>query len=482
MKRLYLSIALLSLLMVLSLATSAVGAAVPVEEEIAPPLPAAISTGVDPMVSGKMQTGIQSLSGSNVIFYPTGGGQTCYTPGISQTLCFQSETFTSDWEYVYNNWLKFPSSWVVSNVYTVGTPTCTTGNFGPFSWSFQTSPYEVNINQTRNQASSDYCVATYCVDVTPSGVMDHAGVSWYFDGDGYGSTPHNPCSNDGYTPAGQNTCDEAISPPASVPICSLPPGIYLEPELIQTEGCKGSPQTHTFTLFNATGTDANIELDYVMPDFPGEFTGPSIISVADGASEQFDVTLKPSGCLLEGDILHAQLDAEDLTGGYTDSSTIEKTVIDRVEKWTQIPDEPDSGRMDNVIAGYDGLVWSITGYGSNANVRTYDPGTLTWTTVPDSAAPFGVNYARSGCQVDNMVYIYGDATDNLAFTDLWSYDMETTTWAQEAPTGTPPSYDGIWAPAWAADEANGICYLTGGATTPGGGDLSSVYVLSLIHI
>jgi len=132
--------------------------------------------------------------------------------------------------------------------------------------------------------------------------------------------------------------------------------------------------------------------------------------------------------------------------------------------------------MDNVLAAYNGKVWSIAGYGSSPDVNYYNPATDTWTTVVGSAPPWAGSsiYPRSGCQMDNEVFIYGDATP--AFTGLWSYNMDTNVWTSETPGGTPPPYTGIWAPSWVADPSTGLCYMTGGATTSGGGNLTSVYV------
>ncbi|HOH19895.1 MAG TPA: kelch repeat-containing protein [Anaerolineaceae bacterium] len=476
MKRSRLLFFMLSLLMVLSLATSAVGAAVPEDKETVPPPPVvAVSMGVNPDAA-LPGGGVQSLAGSNVTFAPGAGGQPCYDPHVSQTLCFQSDSYSPDYEYVYNNWLKFPDTWEVTNVYVAGTPTCDNGSWGDFSWSFQTAPYEVNIAQTRYQGSGGaHCVATYCVDVIPAGTADPTGVSWYFDGDGYGSIPHNPCSSDIYTPAGQTACDEWVNPQALVPICELQPGIYLEPETLYAEGCGGEEQVHTFTVSNTTGYDTLVDFDYVLADFTGTFSGPAELVVANGASVTFDVFLEPHACLEDGRVIHAALDAEDLTYGYTDSSTIVKTITGGVNEWTQIATNPVVA-MDNVLAAYNGMVWSITGYGSTG-VSTYDPVADTWATIGSSAPPFA-NYARSGCQVGNKVYIYGDA--NGGYTGLWSYDMDTNTWAQETPAGTPPEQAGIWAPAWVADEANGICYMTGGATAPGGGNLTTVYAYDAV--
>lgn len=166
---------------------------------------------------------VNSLAGSNVVFDPT-AGDGCY-PGCVTPFCFRAETVTDDWEYVYNLWVKFPTSWTVHDAYLWDTPACTGGGtWGPFSWSFETSPYEVNISHPRYQAATDDCVATYCFDVTPGSPGD---ISWYYDGDGYGSAPHHPCSWDQYTPGSMSDqpCDEAVNLPADVPFCCayLPP-------------------------------------------------------------------------------------------------------------------------------------------------------------------------------------------------------------------------------------------------------------------
>ncbi len=96
MKRSRLLFLMLSLLMVLSLATSAVGAAVPEDKETVPPPPVvAVSMGVNPDAA-LPGGGVQSLAGSNVTFAPGAGGQPCYDPHVSQTLCFQSDSYSPD--------------------------------------------------------------------------------------------------------------------------------------------------------------------------------------------------------------------------------------------------------------------------------------------------------------------------------------------------------------------------------------------------
>ena len=420
-------------------------------------------------------SGIGSLAGSNVIFDPTAGGDTCYVPGTTQTLCFKSESYTTDYEYVYNNWIKFPTDWAVSNVYVQGTPVCDNGgSWGTFGWSFQTSPYEVNIAHARYQLTTDHCVATYCFEVTPAGTSNPAQMSWFFDGDGYGSIPHNPCSNDGYTPADQNACDEMVNPLAAVSLCSVTPEVILTPAEIVTSGCHGVSQFHILTIENQTGGTATFNITYEK-NFTGEIYGPEQITLADGATTNFDVVLEPHTCAEDGDYI-ATITASD--GTYSDQSTIQYAIFSELNEWQQITSNPVP-LMDNVVAAHNDKVWSITGYGATADVSYYDPILDTWTVVPSSAPPFGINYARSGCQVGNEVFVYGDAA-TAGFTGLWSYNMDSNTWTAETPGGTPPPHAGIWSPSWVADSETGLCYMTGGATTPGGGNLATTFVYDAV--
>jgi subtilisin family serine protease len=177
--------------------------------------------------------GIDSLTGSNVTFDPSVGGDASYIPGTAQTFCFQADSYSPDWEYALNVWQKFPADWVVSNVYVQGTPSCTSGGtWGSFSWSFATAPYEVNISHPRYHSSGgDHCTAHYCFDVTSAPAGYEAPVSWFWNGDKWGSPPYNPCSDDGYTPAGQPACDEMLHPVAAVPIGAIDvPWFWQEPE------------------------------------------------------------------------------------------------------------------------------------------------------------------------------------------------------------------------------------------------------------
>lgn len=456
---------LLGLLITFSLVTNAVWAAAPAPDlptQPPPPNPQ-LSTGTAPQAV-QDSNGTQSLSGSNVTFAPSAGDE-CYLPGETQTLCFQSDTYTTDYEYIYNNWLRFPNDWVVNSIAIQGSPVCDDGGFDPsFGWSFQTASYEVNIAHMRYQNTADHCVATYCVNVTAGASSGTVPVSWYFDGDGYGGAPHWPCSSDGYTPAGMTACDQSIAPTASVPRCS---SIDLTPPTVSTSSCSGEDQPITLNLANNTGDAGTFNLTYDW-NFQGTVSGPSSISLANGAAQDFEVILSPHACL-QPDEFEVEVTANG--GGFNDTALITTSFYSELHSWKMIPPSPTSA-MDNVLASYDGLLWHITGHGSTG-VSTYDPQTKTWTSIADSAPGFN-NYARSGCQIGEKVYIYGDTAGG--YSGLWSYNMQTNVWQAETPGGTPPPQTSIWAPAWVADPDNARCYLTGGATSPGGGNLTSAYV------
>jgi hypothetical protein len=426
----------------------------------------------------------------------------------------------------------------------------------------------VNINHPRHQSSTgDDCTASYCFDVTTGAGPLDVGVSWFWDGDNYGSPPHWPCSNDTFAPPGF-TCDEAIKPVATVPICI--PGVFLIPDYQEGSGCEKKTVDYTMSLFNNTGAPTNFTMTYsatlntvgpatvyadqgdivdfsVSVDIPcsddfddalvtasgNDYTSAAAIlhtffsPVVDWNAENADLSEMPSDIWgmgyaqtedqlwivagVQSDTISAVTYYFDLgTGtwnadGNLSSGAVFRTsavVLDNVlyklggstvsfnytglsdkhvPPWTAIATEPNNGRMDNVIASYEGFVWSITGYGLDSNVRKYDPVSDTWMEV-GTPPPFGINYARSGCQIGDKVYLYGD-TSTLGFTGLWSYDMATTTWAQEIPSGIPPIQNAIWAPAWVADAETGKCYMTGGATTsfPVTGILKSTYVYDALN-
>lgn len=180
----------------------------------------------------------RSLTGSYVAFDPTAGGDLYYqTGGGTYNFAFLAYSYSPDWEYVYELWLQFPSGWVVNNVTVNGTPNCSSGTWGPFSWSGAGTNTADIYHPRYHDSGGSTCTAHYMVNVTiPGSSTGDADISWYWDGDGFASTPHNPCSSDQYTPPGTSPCDEWINPPAMVPyhvaeLECLPGAIFSQPPL-----------------------------------------------------------------------------------------------------------------------------------------------------------------------------------------------------------------------------------------------------------
>jgi hypothetical protein len=251
------------------------------------------------------------------------------------------------------------------------------------------------------------------------------------------------------------------------------PAVILSPDLITTEGCAGVEQQRQFQVTNLTGTDQTFDLAYSVPSGQGYLSGPTTLFVPANEMAPLNVSFTPELCLPDGAVVTGTIRIADPTSLYSDTVAIQGTIVPG--GWKRIANELAGGRMDNVTAAWDDRVWSITGYGGNANVHNYDPSFGMWRSIPNSAPPFGLSYARSGCQVGGDVYLYGDG-GTVGFSGLWKYDMDANVWSQVTPSGVPPAQDGIWGPAWAFDPDDQVCYLTGGATEPGAGDLSTVYV------
>jgi PKD repeat protein len=135
--------------------------------------------------------------------------------------------------------------------------------------------------------------------------------------------------------------------------------------------------------------------------------------------------------------------------------------------------------MDNVYVDYDGKGYLVGGYGAGGQVGIYDPTTDSWTTGATEPAP-QIAYPVDGCfgfnaSGDPMVIIFNDATSGA--TTWHRYNINSNTWdTVPVPAGFPAN--GLWATditsLWRWTGQN-VCYISGGATAPGGGNVSSLY-------
>ena len=247
--------------------------------------------------------------------------------------------------------------------------------------------------------------------------------------------------------------------------------LAVTPEDLTIRGCNGQTGNSTFTLKNYTGSPGtNFTLSYNVTTGNASLTGPG--NVIANPTSAFEVTLTPDPCLPPGTRISGTITAQG--NGFTSTAVINQTLY-QTDVWDDIPPEPEFCRNDIVAGAYEGKIWSITGKGAS-DVRTYDPVTRVWSTVPISN-PNNLsldNYARSGCQHGSKVYFYGDTVD-ANFSGLWAFDMAAKTVSKVTYTGGPNSPK-IFGPAWTYDPGAGLCYLTGGADSPTGNSRKQVYV------
>ena len=390
---------------------------------------------------------VDSLSGSFVAFDPSVGGDTTYIPGMAQTFCFRAESYTTDWNYVYYLWEKFPTDWTVTNAYVSGTPVCDSGaGWGTFGWSFVTNPYEVQISHARYQATTDHCVAYYCFDVVSGTGAPDALESWYWAGDDYGGVPHRPCSSDGYTPAGQTACDEAINPPAAIPPGSLDP-VMLTPLTQAATGCNGAAHDYFETVWNNTGLDTTINLSYAILSGSGSCTGPDSVVLANGTTTDITVNLLPYGD--PGTTVQCEVTAVDAQNPDNDATALlDYNVISggldpagwMLETNTNaFPAQWQSCAVGTNPSAVGEVGYQVAGFSSSGTTQNYlqmyDPHAETWTQL--APAPDSYFGQLSGW-INGKLYVAGglDAAF-IAYNDLEVYDPVTNSWDNTTPADLP---------------------------------------------
>jgi len=207
-------------------------------------------------------------------------------------------------------------------------------------------------------------------------------------------------------------------------------GLHLLPETVVVAGCSGTSQTHTLSLVNSTGMAGTFTLAYDVSTLNGLLTGPANLILADDATATFEVTLTPDLCLADVEV-----------------------------------------------------VGTVTASGnSSSDVTTINSGVVTHELVSvGSSAPTwaGAGHPVDGCTAQNaggewVTYLIGDTNSTYGtLVGFWGYNHDTNSWFEPSATGIPADR---WAPDWAYDPDNNLCYLTGGATTPGVGDHKEAYV------
>jgi hypothetical protein len=135
--------------------------------------------------------------------------------------------------------------------------------------------------------------------------------------------------------------------------------------------------------------------------------------------------------------------------------------------------------MDHGAAFYNGQLYVIGGVYSGGSVDIFNPVTNTWSSgaaepTPNIASPvdIAVGNNASGQQV---AVLFPNATFGST-NQLHIYNFVTNSWSTAAPPAGFPA-GGIWAHDIACNATT--CYITGGATVPGGGDLNTFYAYNV---
>ena len=136
--------------------------------------------------------------------------------------------------------------------------------------------------------------------------------------------------------------------------------------------------------------------------------------------------------------------------------------------------------MDTVVIAYKGLIYFVGGLGANGQVGIYDPITRSWTTGATEPFPY-IDFPVDGALGLNgagepVIVLFPDA-EGIVSGVLHRYNIKTDTWDTPAvPAGFPANGQ------WAHDivsllpiTGENICYISGGATAPGGGNLNTLW-------
>ena len=404
--------------------------------------------------------GIESITSSSVTTAD------CYQPNTTQVLCFTVSNGSTDGEWLNRVRLTFPNytglgPWVVS----CSTQDPTDSNGLTVNMACSASSNEV-VYQDNDDASdggigeiSSGATWGFCIHVTvPTGYTGPRYVQWGLRGDGTGAIPHEVYGS------------------TEIQMCTP---LMLTPDSVTGQGCNGVPSGYVFELWNNTGGDHTFDLSYNVSSGNGSLSGPPSFYLLNGDVVTFTALLEPDLCLGPGDQVLATVQVAG--SGESDTSSIVHT-IGEYQGWEQRQDSPVT-TMDNAVAWAitDGGLWSVGGYGSGGATQRYDPGTDTWTLhTPESSITPTIRYPADGCygldaDGHEVIVLFPDTESPV--TTLHRYDITDDEWDEPAiPTGFPP--DGLWAMDITSlynTTGGNICYLSGGATQTGGGNVNNLW-------
>jgi hypothetical protein len=268
----------------------------------------------------------------------------------------------------------------------------------------------------------------------------------------------------------------------------------------QTHICPRTPAEYTITVLNNTGGSTGFDVLYSGFDWSvsGEATlGP--LGNDEGAA--FELVHRPPDAALPGATDTVTVTVQSQSG--PESATV--AVTSSISRYvvTSGPNAPDP-RMDHSVvryarpiysylyaaAGYSGAyplpkspvtpglptpgLPSIGSVTPEATVNLYNLSSWYRRSRDSHPIPFPGDMAQGIAVSGEAVLVaFPDAT-GISDLLLHIYELPTDRWYRAPlPVGFPPN--GIWGHDIACADVTNTCYITGGATSPGGGDLTSLY-------
>ena len=383
----------------------------------------------------------------------------CYDPDITQTLCFEVRNGSTDQEWLDQVRLTFPivlGDWTVScnsqdTVDSSGSPVslvCST----PLAYEVVFTDSTGGDGEITTGSSWSFCVDA----AVPAGYYGPRVINWGLSGDDDGAPPHDTTGT------------------LTVPECTP---LMLKPDSLDVQGCNGITQTHVFELWNHSTSGGSFDLTYDVSPEGSFFSGPSSFNLSAGEIVTFVTQLKPDLFLDAGEQVTATLLASG--GGKEDTSTLVNTITE-LAGWQRQTSSPIPS-MDNVVvwAVEDGGLWSVGGYGSNGATQRYDPEAGTWITHTSELSP-AIEYPGDACYgLDSdgheVIVLFADT---ILTDTLHRYDIDDDAWDALPVPAFYPS-EGRWAQditSLYGVTRDNVCYLTGGATTDGGGNTKNLWV------
>ncbi len=241
------------------------------------------------------------------------------------------------------------------------------------------------------------------------------------------------------------------------------------------EGCAGSTVRYQMRAKNATGQSDTLAVQVLDSDAPA--SAPTVLgSVPDGEWERFEVAVELP---MDAAVGASVTTVVEVASG-TDPSvswTPELTTTVASPAVSRAANSP-SAHMDSCAVYHDGGIYVYGGAYIEGDMDRFDVATGRWTALtPDPEPleyPMDAAYGRDAAGREVIVLI-----PDLHGTPWFHvYVLEEDSWEHwPVPAGFPA--EGLWGADIACDPEANVCYITGGATEPGAGDLATAYAYAV---